>query len=61
MRVVVTDGWIEIEDGPEMPQNDPEWSCRKAAITASLWAIQRLSDEVAKTIAVPGGGKIALP
>lgn len=61
MRVVVTEDWIEVEEGPKVPPGDMEWSCRKAAHVAAVWAMKRLSEELAKNLAKPGGGKIAMP
>jgi hypothetical protein len=59
-QVTVLDGQIRVEGFEFDGYDDPEATCRKAAMLAATWAIGELQRELLATIEKPGGGYIAI-
>jgi hypothetical protein len=60
--VIRADGSVEIGEGFEFDHSESShiaW-CRSVALLASLWAIERLTEETRKTVEAPGGGRICV-
>lgn len=55
------DGWVHIEGFETDDTEDSHIAgCRTVALLATAWAIERLTEELRKTIEKPGGGAIVL-